>query len=448
MAANNFRVHTDANYRLRGDVAGQMQSSRFFNKQLCITDPSTTRNIISDSYVQPYTKKYDDGACDYDRARESELKINSNHNYTRPMNYSNMMGNNSTPKLDQSYNINQQGGLAFNDQQYPHAFSPNKQPYGNGPMGGFQQHQATFEPFKNKKVNNMNTQLPPRPPPNTQSTNFGGFNPKAGGSPNNYKNYPKVTRDASTNNPSGVNLSRPSYAATSNSYRRVQKQPTGSGREPYTMRQQAPRDGFFFEPYIAMPNVHGGHELVPQYITDPEFGGELPVSDEINDMMDSSVQNLLDLKAHHAVQMEIAQNNMNDASASGDVSSASEYRRQVQKYNSNIQRIVKQIEGMQNLIAAGNTFDTSLDADYDFATATVTRDDSRTSLQQRQQNVADASMARLNENMPVQFGEKYPNATPQQYLAYRTYVQGLYNEQSGQFTSPPMGFMQHQTQSS
>ena len=99
-------------------------------------------------------------------------------------------------------------------------------------------------------------------------------------------------------------------------------------------------------------------------------------------------------------------------------------------------------------IAAGNTFDTSLDADYDFATATVTRDDSRTSLQQRQQNVADASMARLNENMPVQFGEKYPNATPQQYLAYRTYVQGLYNEQSGQFTSPPMGFMQHQTQSS
>ena len=58
--ADNFRIHTDANYRIRDDIAPLMQSSRYFNKNNCMNTRSLRRNIISDHFVQPYTKNFDD----------------------------------------------------------------------------------------------------------------------------------------------------------------------------------------------------------------------------------------------------------------------------------------------------------------------------------------------------------------------------------------------------
>ena len=52
---------------------------------------SLRRNIISDHFVQPYTKNFDDGACDYDIARESDLKVGNHNYYNRPQNYENQM---------------------------------------------------------------------------------------------------------------------------------------------------------------------------------------------------------------------------------------------------------------------------------------------------------------------------------------------------------------------
>ena len=63
----DIRVHTDDVYRLRDGTGPALQSARIFNSDNCITPNNDTyaRNIFSSQVVQPYTKRIDDGACDY-----------------------------------------------------------------------------------------------------------------------------------------------------------------------------------------------------------------------------------------------------------------------------------------------------------------------------------------------------------------------------------------------
>jgi hypothetical protein len=249
MAANNFRVHTDANYRLRDDIAPLMQSSRYFNKNNCMDSRSLRRNIISDHFVQPYTQKFDDGSCDYGVARESELKIGNHNYYSRPQNYeaqmgltqANMQGTNANSKLDQAYNLvgDQLAPISGNQSAdyYPYAYGNNITGVGAGSMGGFTQsgfegntagsNPGYYEPYTYKRSGGSNQVMR-----SGGETNFGQFNPR--NTTNTTPTHQQYNANLSYRN---INPARRSYAGTA-------PKMSGMYNEGF---QHRPRDGFFFD---------------------------------------------------------------------------------------------------------------------------------------------------------------------------------------------------------
>ena len=269
MAANNFRVHTDANYRLRDDIAPLMQSSRYFNQNNCMQSRSLRRNIISDHFVQPYTQKFDDGACDYNVARESELKVGNHNYYNRPQNYESQLGlteatmrnTNPNSKVDQAYNL-VGGDLPSIDanqssQYYPYAYGGNLTGVGAGVAGGFQQHSSPmagrnpgyYEPFTYKQSGGSNQILK-----TGGESNFGQFKPK--NTVNTNPTHAGYNQNLSYRN---INPKRRSMAGTT---------PIMSGMSNEGF-QQRPREGFFFEENYINPTYGGGrHSKYEQNYTD------------------------------------------------------------------------------------------------------------------------------------------------------------------------------------
>ena len=56
--ANNIRVHTDANFRIRDGLGTVMRSSRMLNQNNCMQDRSLRRNIISNHFVSDAVKRH------------------------------------------------------------------------------------------------------------------------------------------------------------------------------------------------------------------------------------------------------------------------------------------------------------------------------------------------------------------------------------------------------
>ena len=260
MAANNFRVHTDANYRIRDDIAPLMQSSRSFNSNNCMQSRSLRRNIISDHFVQPYTKKFDDGSCDYNVARESELKIGNHNYYSRPQNYEaqlgltqdNMKATNNNSKLDQAYNLvgSQLPPISGNQSSdyYPYAYGNNLTGVGAGVMGGFNQagfqgnttgsNPGYYEPYTYKPSSGSNQVLR-----SGGESNFGQYNPK-----NTSDTTPTHAGYNANLSYRNINPARRSYAGTSPKTRSIYSEGF----------QQRPREGFFFESGLYPVNNYGG----------------------------------------------------------------------------------------------------------------------------------------------------------------------------------------------
>jgi hypothetical protein len=273
MAANNIRVHTDANYRIRDDIAPLMQSSRYFNKNNCIGKNNATlrRNIISDSFVQPYTQKLDDGSCDYTTARQSELEIGNLNYYNRPQNYETQLGLTQSSmkqivnsKLDQAYNlpsgqrldsINQNKSSTY----YPYAYGNNlNDQTGNGVMGGFQpiqgdlagssQKPGYYEPYMYRVPGNRQVLYGG----GTTESNFGQFNPQGVSTVPVRSNY-KAVSNSEMLSYAKTNPGMRSYAGSSPKTRSKYGQP-----KPETFVQQRPREGFFFESNVYPVNNYGG----------------------------------------------------------------------------------------------------------------------------------------------------------------------------------------------
>ena len=152
----DIRVHTDDAYRLRDGHGPALQSARFFNADNCIapTNETYARNIISSQVVQPYTKKLDDGACDYDIARNAELKSENLNFYNRPADSSSFTNN----ALNNVYNT-QDGtgpGLLLPNLNTLGNYNPNA--YGAGDYDGsglggtgvantYNEHAGSFETY-------------------------------------------------------------------------------------------------------------------------------------------------------------------------------------------------------------------------------------------------------------------------------------------------------------
>ena len=198
--ANNIRVHTDANFRIRDGLGTVMRSSRMLNQNNCMQDRSLRRNIISNHFVQPYTKKFDDGTCDYNIARAAELQSNNLQYHFRPQNMEEQMGlgNDYThsvtgSNLDKIYNLNGSGSTLVNpnlnfsqsSSYYPYAYGGDLSGVGSGVQGGFNHsanHGPNYEPY---------TYMPVSPPQNLlggpgqpQARNFGSIPPNNAGGAN------------------------------------------------------------------------------------------------------------------------------------------------------------------------------------------------------------------------------------------------------------------------
>jgi hypothetical protein len=287
--AQNFSVHTDANYRIRDDIAPLMQSSRYFNKNNCMAERSLRRNILSDHFVQPYTKNFDDGACDYDIARQSDLKIGNHNYYNRPQNYedrmgltqANMMATNPNSKLDQAYNLvggdlgSLNSAASKRPEYYPYAYGGNLAGQtGSGVMGNFAPHDQDqgnlpgrqsgyFEPYKFRTSGGISAgnELRLGRPATTggttyEETNFGKYKPmnSVGVNPthagyNANLNYKIFGTEA---NP---NTGTRSYAGTSP---KMNKGNRGMStlNEGFRVQHQ-PREGFFFESGVYSANNAG-----------------------------------------------------------------------------------------------------------------------------------------------------------------------------------------------
>lgn len=269
MAANNFRVHTDANYRLRDDIAPLMQSSRYFNKNNCMNARSLRRNIISDHFVQPYTQKFDDGSCDYNVARESELKIGNHNYYNRPQNYESQLGLteagmksvNANSKVDQAYNL-VGGDLApisgnKSADYYPYAYGGTLTGVGAGVGGGFNQsgfegnmagrNPGYYEPYTYKSRGGANQVLK-----SGAESNFGQFNPR--NTVNTSPTHAGYSQSLAYRN---INPKRRSMAGTD-------PKRSGMYNEGF---QHRPREGFFFDEGYINPNYPSNNSS-PDYRKD------------------------------------------------------------------------------------------------------------------------------------------------------------------------------------
>ena len=244
-----------------------------------MNERSLRRNILSDHFDQPYTKNFDDGACDYNIARQSDLKIGNHNYYNRPQNYENQMGldqadmiaTNSNSKLDQAYNLVGGDLGSLNDaasnrpDYYPYAYGGNLDgQMGAGVMGNFAPHDQAqgnladrqsgyFEPYKFRTSgglgagNELRLGRPATTGGTTYSeTNFGKYQPmnSVDTSPN-HTGYNVGTGDSalSFRNPQ---LSKRSYAGTNP---RMNKGNRGMNalNEGFRVQSQ-PREGFFLNP--------------------------------------------------------------------------------------------------------------------------------------------------------------------------------------------------------
>ena len=294
MAANNFRVHTDANYRLRDDIAPLMQSSRYFNHKNCMKSRSLRRNIISDHFVQPYTKKFDDGSCDYNVARESELKIGNHNYYNRPQNYESQLGlteasmkaTNANSKVDQAYNL-VGGDLApisgnKSADYYPYAYGGTLTGVGAGVGGGFNQsgfegnlsgrNPGYYEPYTYKSSGGRNQVL------RDGESNFGQFNPK-----NTVNTSPTHAGYSQSLAYRTINPNRRSMAGTD---------PKMSGMSNNEGFQHRPREGFFFDEGYINPNYPGNNRDT-DYRTDYTKIGKAMTEQEKTDVL-ADLQTFLD----------------------------------------------------------------------------------------------------------------------------------------------------------
>lgn len=271
MATNNFKVHTDANYRIRGDMAKVMQSSRYFNTNNCMNSKNLNRNIISNQTVNPYTVKFDDGSCDYGIARDSELKIGSHrYNMNRPQNYENQLNLShsdmkqisATSKMDQAYNLTGPKPPALSGKSadyYPYAYGNNLTGVGDGVMGGFVQHPGNrgadsspgdYETYKYRKSKNYNQNLVQG---GSGVSNFNQFKPNRTfpeGKPvrGDYSNKAGLQANynkAFVNTPDGGNAYVQVAGATTSPSGTIKR----SNRyvEPYQARPNS--NGFFFDPH-------------------------------------------------------------------------------------------------------------------------------------------------------------------------------------------------------
>lgn len=216
--ANQIKVHTDANYRIRDNLGPVIQSARYFNTNNCMQNRSMRRNIISNHYVQPYTLRFDDGTCDYSIARASELEGNNLQYHFRPQNYEEQLGLdpnnislNANSEVDKMYGLGTQGARGTLDfdtssNYYPYAYGNNitqNGGIGNGVMGNFQLAQLSgmtgvpggpnhpvYEPYKYMSGSapyNTNTLID-----DANRRNFGALAPKDDAgiyqTPNHYSN--------------------------------------------------------------------------------------------------------------------------------------------------------------------------------------------------------------------------------------------------------------------
>ena len=206
--SNQIKVHTDANYRIRDGMGSVMQSARFFNNNNCIQNKSLRRNILSNHFVQPYTQRFDDGSCDYNIARDSDLRANSLQYDFRPQNYEQQLypGNNTewtsekNSKMNQAYNIgdftNEQPNFNESAKYYPGAYGNLENgDIGHGSLGNFEaivppnnqsQYAEQFMSSKYRNAYSTQTAVPqtllagnPFPPGenNNSPRNFGAIPP-------------------------------------------------------------------------------------------------------------------------------------------------------------------------------------------------------------------------------------------------------------------------------
>lgn len=188
--SNQIKVHTDANYRIRDGLGSVMQSARFFNKNNCMQNPSLRRNIISNHFVQPYTQRFDDGACDYNIARESDLQANSLQYDFRPQNYEEQLyGNNKTEwknesnsKMNQAYNVGQSApNFNASGSYYPGAYGNyDEGDIGSGVLGNFSPHDSNFaEQYKYSSPSPPQSLIPGSGGVPASPRNFGAIPPKS-----------------------------------------------------------------------------------------------------------------------------------------------------------------------------------------------------------------------------------------------------------------------------
>lgn len=302
MAANNIDQHTNHNYRLRGTEGLVLRSSRMMNQNNCMGSRSLRRNIISNHFTQPYTQKFDDGTCDYDIARESELKSNNLQYHFRPQNmeeqlgygtdYTHSVGNSS---LDKMYNLNSNPGPLSNSQLqynpnlnfsqsmaqntpggYPVAYGGNISGNASGVMGNFNNsvnHGPNYEAFDYAQSGGASPSLllpqslVQRPGGNTNlpfTRNFGQLAPNANNqfqSPQRYNNNDGLLSYRS------IDLNRPFDRS---SY------PRDSGVSLQENFQGQPRNGwydpnFFFDSKENYISVLSGDQGYSKYSPNPRF---------------------------------------------------------------------------------------------------------------------------------------------------------------------------------
>tara|TARA_E500000331_G_scaffold347972_1_gene388885 strand:- start:55 stop:1194 length:1140 start_codon:yes stop_codon:yes gene_type:complete len=230
---------------------------------------SLRRNIISDHFVQPYTKNFDDGACDYSVARDSDLKVGNLNYYNRPQNYetqmglsqADMKGTSANSKVDQAYNLAGSDlpslNSATNQKYYPYAYGGNLDGQtGAGVMGSFAPHDAGvsgkpsgyFEPYKFRSNNQLGAGNELRLQRATndgsrtyEATNFGQFN-KSSSVNTNPSRYASSNAGLSYQT---VNPARRSYAGSQPRFNKGNRGMSALN-EGFRVQSQ-PREGFFFE---------------------------------------------------------------------------------------------------------------------------------------------------------------------------------------------------------
>lgn len=103
---DNNRKHLIKNkVKINSNIASTMYSSRFFNPDICIKEPSTSRNIFISHNVLPSTLNHSN-SCDCNLKKDNEdksnmlVKNNSNNNrYIKLSNFNDNLKSNMNDRL-------------------------------------------------------------------------------------------------------------------------------------------------------------------------------------------------------------------------------------------------------------------------------------------------------------------------------------------------------------